>query len=105
MLGTLDPDKKVDWKSHIERLVHAYNCTKNDSTGFLPYYLMFGRHPRIAVDLALGRESAETHTTPDRYISNLHTQLKKVYELAEVNSRSTQAEQKKLYDRRIRVLS
>ena len=71
MLGTLDPDKKVDWKSHIGSLVHAYNCTKHDSTGISPYYFMFGRHPRIAVDLALGRESVEIHTTPDRYISNL----------------------------------
>ena len=102
MLGTLDPDKKVDWKSHIGSLVHAYNCTKHDSTGFSPYYLMFGRHPHIAVDLVLGRESVETHATPDRYISNLRTQVKKAYELAEVNSRSTQAEQKRLYDRRIR---
>ena len=102
MLGTLDPDKKVDWKSHIGSLVHAYNCTKHDSTGFSPYYLIFGCHPCIAVDLALGRESVETHTTPDRYISNLHTQLKKAYELAEVNSRNTQAEQKRLYNRRIR---
>ena len=101
MLGTLDPDKKMDWKSHIGSLVHAYNCTKHDSTGFSPYYLMFGHHPRIAVDLVLGRESVETHATPDRYISNLRTQLKKAYELAEVNSRSTQAEQKRLYDKRI----
>ena len=30
------------------------------------------------------------------------TRLKKAYELAEVNSRNTQAEQKRLYDRRIR---
>ena len=42
------------------------------------------------------------HTTPYCYISNLRTQLKKAYELAEVNSRNTQAEQKRLYNRRIR---
>ena len=102
MLGTLDPDKKVDWKSHIGSLVHVYNCTKHDSTGFSHYYLMSGHHPHIAVDLAFRRESAETHTTSDRYTSNLHTQLKKAYKLAEVNSRSIQAEQKKLYNKRIR---
>ena len=102
MLGTLDPDKKVDWKIHIGSLVHVCNCTKHDSTGFSPYYLMFGHHPCKIVDLALGTKSGETHITPDRYISNLHTQLRKAYELAEVNSRSTQAEQKQLYDRCIR---
>ena len=34
MLGTLDPDRKCDWKSHIGSLVHVYNCTKHDSTEF-----------------------------------------------------------------------
>ena len=55
MLGTLEPSQKVDWKSHLGSLVHAYNCTKHDTTGFSPYYLMFGRHPRIPVDLVLGQ--------------------------------------------------
>ena len=56
MLGTFDPAKKSDWKSYVLPLVHAYNATKHDSTGFLPFYLMFGRHPRLAVDAFLGLE-------------------------------------------------
>ena len=51
MLGTLDPEQKVDWKSHIGSSVHAYNCTRHDSTDYAPYYLMFGRKPRLALDL------------------------------------------------------
>lgn len=43
MLGTLNPDEKQDWKSFIKPLVQAYKCTKQDSTSFSPYYLMFGR--------------------------------------------------------------
>ena len=53
MLATLEPDKKADWKSHVPALVHAYNCTQHDTTGFSPYFLMFGRDPRIPLDLAL----------------------------------------------------
>lgn len=30
MLGT----KKVKWRQHISQLVHAYNCSKNDATGY-----------------------------------------------------------------------
>ena len=35
-------------------LTHAYNCTRCESTGFSPYYLMFGRMPRLPVDIEYG---------------------------------------------------
>ena len=51
MLGTLDPSKKCDWKAHVATLTHAYNATKHDSTAECPYFLMFGRQPRLPIDL------------------------------------------------------
>ena len=54
MLGTLYPEEKKDWKKHIGLLVHAYNSIKQDSTGHSPYFLMFGREPRLPIDLAFG---------------------------------------------------
>ena len=99
MLGTLESSQKVDWKSHIGSMVHAYNCTKHDTTGFAPYFLMFGCHTRIAVDLALGRH--ETQCSAD-YVTNLKDRLKTAYELAEANSRVSQSSQKKFYDQRVR---
>ena len=43
MIGTLEADKKQNWKQYISPLVHAYNCIKHESTGYAPYTLMFGR--------------------------------------------------------------
>lgn len=54
MLGTLENKNKSHWRDFVKPLVHAYNCTKNDVTGFTPYELMFGRQPRLPVDLAFG---------------------------------------------------
>ena len=102
MLGTLDPKKKADWKSHVGSLVHAYNCTKHDTTGFYPYYFMLGRHPRIAVDLALGHHESSGPVKSRDYINSLKEGLKKAYDLAESSVKRSQADQKDRYDRRIR---
>ncbi|KAI3374447.1 hypothetical protein L3Q82_006267 [Scortum barcoo] len=54
MLGTLENKDKSHWREFVKPLVHAYNCTRNDVTGYSPYELMFGRQPRLPVDLAFG---------------------------------------------------
>ena len=43
MLGMLPPEWKSDWKGSMGVLVHSYNCTQNSTTGFSPYFLMYGR--------------------------------------------------------------
>ncbi|KAL7841971.1 hypothetical protein SRHO_G00236600 [Serrasalmus rhombeus] len=54
LLGTLPPQSKTHWHEYIDALTHAYNCTRHDSTGYTPYYLMFGQHPRLPIDLVFG---------------------------------------------------
>ncbi|MCG7874805.1 MAG: RNase H-like domain-containing protein, partial [Candidatus Thiodiazotropha endolucinida] len=40
MLGTLDENKKRDWKSYVAPMVHAYNATSHESTRMSPFFLM-----------------------------------------------------------------
>ena len=100
MLGTLDPSRKHDWKSAVARLVHAYNSTRHQSTGFTPYYLMFGRHPKLPVDLSLGLSTDPTVSgrTYEDYVNNMKLKLDEAYKLAGQNIGKAQAHQKREYD-------
>ena len=103
MLGTLDPSKKQDWKSQVAPLIHAYNCTRHETTGHSPYLLMFGRQPRLAIDAVLGLTGTEVVDKGySQYIDNLRTRLRKSYELVSVKSRMSQKRQKHNYDKRVR---
>ncbi|VDI67411.1 Hypothetical predicted protein [Mytilus galloprovincialis] len=82
MLGTLEKDKKADWKSYIGPIVHAYNSTKHDTTGFTPFQLMFGRQPKLPVDLAFGIDSDRDPKSMTKYVEDLRQKLKTSYELA-----------------------
>ena len=54
MKGSLNPSEKRHWQDWVSTLTHAYNCTHCDSTGFSPYYLMFGRVPCLLIDIEYG---------------------------------------------------
>ena len=82
MLGTLTDDHKADWKSHLAPLVHAYNCTRNDATGYSPYYLMYGRHPRLPVDVYLGLDPRdEGKGDASKYVEDLKKRMDYAYRL------------------------
>ncbi len=88
MLGTLENQKKSHWWDYVKPLVHAYNCTKNETTGFTPYELMFGRQPRLPVDLAFGLPVNHQPGSHSQYVRNLKSQLEDSYKVATDNAKS-----------------
>lgn len=104
MLATLGQEKKRSWSQHIPYVVHAYNSTKCDSTGFSPYLLMFGREARLPVDLCFGTAvdgAGERHHS--RYVEKLKKDLQTAYELASKSADKTHQRNKRAYDQKVRL--
>lgn len=104
MLGTLEEKDKQHWRDFVKPLVHAYNCARNDTTGYSPYELMFGRQPTLPVDLILGIDNPnETHQTHSEYVQNLRQRLQESYTLAVENSKKTGERNKLRFDAKVRA--
>ncbi|KAL1258008.1 hypothetical protein QQF64_011252 [Cirrhinus molitorella] len=103
MLGTLKEQDKSRWHDFVKPLVHAYNCTKNEVTGFTPYELMFGRQPRLPVDLAFGLPAEKpVHESHSKYVKNLKARLEESYRIATYNASKSAMRNKDRFDKRVR---
>ena len=73
MIGKLEEDRHRDWPTHLGSVVHAYNTMRSLVTGFSPHYLMFGRWPRIPIDLLFPTiRRLNTKKTLDEYVTALY---------------------------------
>ena len=105
MLGTLQDNQKADWKSHLSTLTHAYNAATHDSTGFSPFYLMFGRHPRLAVNAFLGiPQSKEQVKSRQDYVDKLKQRMAFTYDNASAEARKNADRQKGYYVYKVRYV-
>ena len=90
MLGTLNKQQKSEWSTYVKPLTHVYNCTVNETTGFTPYFLMFGRHAKLPIDIVFGTDPDIRRTSGKSYVSDLKERLKFAYELARKNITKSQ---------------
>ena len=104
MLGTLSEEEKSDWKSHLGCMTHAYNCTKHASTTYSPYYLMFGRHPRLPIDIEFGlnKPNCSDNSSKSRYIQKLRRRLNYAFQKASKYSDQKAKKYKQGYDKSVK---
>ena len=104
MLGTLSEEEKSDWKSYLGCMTHAYNCTKHASTTYSPYYLMFGRHPRLPIDVEFGlpKSNSGDNSSKSRYVQKLRRRLNYAFQKATKVANQQANKYKSSYDKSIK---
>ena len=103
-LGTLSEEVKSDWKSYLGCMTHAYNCTKHASTTYSPYFLMFGRHPRLPIDVEFGlpKHNCGDNSSKSRYVQKLRRRLNYTFKKASKYSDQQAQKYKSSYDKSIK---
>ena len=102
MLRALPEKQKSRWRDHLNKVVHAYNCTRHDSTGFSPFYLLFGRAPRLPIDLMFGLKPPEGYSTYPEYVRNWRRAMKEAYDMASAHAKKSADMGKQQYDKKVR---
>ena len=105
MIGKLDQEKCRKWPKHIGSVLIAYNATRSQVTGYSPYFLMFGRRPRLPVDLLFPTVNKQEWTcTIDKYVKALYERLTECLQLTQESTSKEAKRQKRLYDRKVRAV-
>ena len=101
MIGKLEEDKKACWSEHLPELLMVYNATCSTVTGYSPYYLLFGRRPRIPVDYLFPSLHDSSHQTKmEVSVAAMQKRLKEAFAVARHLTSKEAAKQCRYYDRK-----
>ena len=99
LLRTLSASKKRRWAEYLGEVVQAYNVTPHASTGYSPYFMLFGRESRMPVDLLLNCDN-ERSRADDDWVEKHQRRLRDAHRMARVHLQQHADDRKQGYDRR-----
>ena len=100
MLATTVKDHQGSWEDHIRAVCLAYNTSVQTTTGYSPFYLMYGRQARIPV-IDIMFKSTNHEVQHLEYALQLRNTLQEAYDRTREHMGAKQEVQKQLYDRKV----
>ena len=100
MMAVLVGEHHDTWEEQVRPACMAYNTSVQSTTGYSPFFLMFGREARVPFQLAY-EGCTESPTSVSDYVTNLRKSLNTSYEKVRNTFNLKLARQKEFYDRKI----
>ena len=100
MLSTTLKDYPVDWEEQLPKVCMAYNTSIHASTGYSPFYLMFGRKPKLPIDLLYPTKRG-CDATVSEYASDLRCSLETAFGHVRHQLQTKHKQRKEYYDKKV----
>ena len=100
MLATTSHKHPLDWEEHIRKVCMAYNTSVQATTGYSPFYLMFGRKARLPVDIMFPTEKPATNVSYGEYAKAMRETMEKAFHTVREHVGDKQERQKEFYDQK-----
>ena len=99
-LSTCVKDHPESWEDYVRAICMAYNTSVHATTGFTPFYLMFGRQAKLPVELMYGTLEPESLTSTE-YANRLKSSLTEVYQSVRLRTARQLEHQAELYNQKL----
>ena len=104
MLKTLNENQKARWKDHLSKLIFAHNSTINKSTGYSPFFLMFGISSRLPIDSMFPVDIGVTKKkTYDQFVSDWINQMNEDIHISQQKADKSAEQNRNQYNRKVHV--
>ena len=105
MMKTFTSKNKKDWDEYLPYLLFAYREAPQESTGFSPFELLYGRQVRGPLDILreVWTEEESEKTTEVTHLVQMRERLEEMAGLVRANLTKAQKRQKKSYDKKVKV--
>lgn len=104
MLRSLSAARRAQWPTLLPELTYLYNNTEHCSTGFTPFYLMFGRQGKLPKDLELIPEATEPVNPQTNWVREHQRKIEMAREVVEKRMAAAHQRQEKCYNADARAM-
>ena len=91
-------ESQRDWDSCLQKALFAYRTSLHEATGFTAFHLVFGRTPKLPIDVMLGRVGEIEYEEYPPFVQDIHSKLKCAFEQTRQKLSISHQHQKEIYD-------